>query len=356
MGSAETTKESKKVASLRREESQTQEGTTDQSPVHAAGQNQEEILFPAADRSPDQQKEKDKDSQENPKEEIREIVQILSAKASKNNFYLLSSYIPTKISSTKHNILYQIFSNTTTNCNILNNRLNYIPLTEPNDLYETVKDFNKNFITKITNILKIADIPENTINKINYRTSSLYNVLLEHQHHRYEARKKIPQSIKNIVQNGKIKVINADKNLGPSVVNTLAYHKKVLSILNNPQNYTLVTMTTEKVINRTLAHYALLKARIMQERELKNYRYIIKQEQHQIIPKFYILIKLHKLPIAFRPITSATVWITTNLSKLLAAMLINYQNKYILKNLLTLIKRIENINIPPNCVLGTMDV
>ncbi|PVU86263.1 hypothetical protein BB561_006762 [Smittium simulii] len=194
MSSAETTKKPKK------EESQTQEGTTDQSPVHAAGQNQEEILAPAADRSPGQQEEKDKDSQKNPKEEIRKIVQIL---------------------------------------------LNYIPLTEPNDLYETSKEFNKNFIRKITNILKIADIPENTINKNIDKTSSLYNVLLEHQHHRYEARKKIPQSITNIVQNGKIKVINADKNLGPTVVNTLAYHKKVLSILNNPQNHTLVTMTTE---------------------------------------------------------------------------------------------------------------
>ncbi|PVU85253.1 hypothetical protein BB561_006968 [Smittium simulii] len=119
--------------------------------------------------------------------------------ASKSNFELLSSYIPTTIPTNRTPNFYYIFLNTTTDYNVFNNGLNYIPLTAPNDAYDTRKEFKNNFTRKIDNVLRRADISENVISKHNERTSSLYNMFVDYQHNKYEANKKILKSILNII-------------------------------------------------------------------------------------------------------------------------------------------------------------
>ncbi|PVU87003.1 hypothetical protein BB561_006486 [Smittium simulii] len=125
---------------------------------------------------------------------------------------------------------------------------------------------------------------------------------------------KIPNKIKKIIDNGKIRIINSDKNLGPVAV----YTQYLPPPSFKPDLY-------------------------------------LQEGYGTIFPKFYILMKLHKDSVSFRPIPGATDWVTTNFSNVLAVKLLQYKNEYCNKNSFNLIPKYEKTIISNDYTYDTSD-
>ncbi|PVU87432.1 hypothetical protein BB561_006333 [Smittium simulii] len=133
-----------------------------------------------------------------------------------------------------------------------------------------------------------------------------------------ERASKTPNNIKKIMNNGKVRIINSGKNLGPVAVYTTYYHKQVLKILGKTVNYKEIkTWNFPATKSLFYGNEMGLQTKPTPSKRLR-----------PKLPQIYILMKLHKNSVGLRPITGATDWITTNLSKALAVKLLQYQNNH----------------------------
>ncbi|PVU86710.1 hypothetical protein BB561_006593 [Smittium simulii] len=133
----------------------------------------------------------------------------------------------------------------------------YLDLINVNNKFVPILDINtkedyRNQLTDFTDYtkktlqkkrIKPAQIDE-YIFKINQK-------FLDYSEKQIEKRtSKTLNNIKKIMDNGKVRIINSDKNLGPVAVYTTYYHKQVLKILGNTNNYKEIYSEKKDIIKQ----------------------------------------------------------------------------------------------------------
>lgn len=129
-------------------------------------------------------------------------------------------------------------------------------------------------------------------------------------------------TLKDLRDNKDIIITNADKNMGICIVNTQAYINEGLRQLSDTNTYTLVTEKPD--MNSLFNGLRELLTRHMflyvdtRKKKLSTYaEYMLQLENHPAlrIGAFYMLMKVHKTPIAGRPIVSSINTVTYFASK-----------------------------------------
>jgi hypothetical protein len=161
-----------------------------------------------------------------------------------------------------------------------------------------------------------------------------------------------------IMNNKDIIIKNSDKNLGIAIMSKNWYNTQVLSHLINYKCLTLL----EYNIKISLVKFKIKK--LVNDYFLflpKDYilsKYTLFQD-----PKFYILPKVHKEPIASRPIAGAHSFITTPLSKVLNFLLLQHLNIFntfdistVCKNSLQVISFLDKFKSNAQVQILTFDI
>ena len=170
-------------------------------------------------------------------------------------------------------------------------------------LHDHMKAFNKESLSMLTSIPSTTASCNYTVNRIRNLSTTM------------------PE----------ITCIAADKNLGLVVLDTLHYHKLVMTHLDNRNNYTCLgdLDTQQAFIAATVEeYYQLLSDLIIDELSLTEQEERFLQLRSKQLPQFHILAKIHKAPLKGRPIVGATAWITTNASKYLDYKLQEYVDRF----------------------------
>ena len=130
------------------------------------------------------------------------------------------------------------------------------------------------------------------------------------------------KSLNSLLNNNKIVIKNSDKNLGITIVDSDWYYASCLSHLNNERDYRIIINEEfhDKIypnICRNLS--SLLSTYIINKNEYS--QFMIKNIDNKKIPYFYIIPKIHKVPVASRPIAASQHWVLHPVSSLLAEIL-----------------------------------
>ena len=149
--------------------------------------------------------------------------------------------------------------------------------------------------------------------------------------------------------------INADKNLGPCLIETSRYNTLILDHLNCGSYEVSSTNPRNHIIAKVTRWYRKYKRQYPQDRTTKIVFHDIKQTK---LPRFYGLLKIHKNPLKIRPIVASFNTPTTGLSKWLAYKLqpMAERTKSFVKNSISALETITKINSSPSDTLITLDV
>ena len=179
-------------------------------------------------------------------------------------------------------------------------------------------------------------------------------------------------NIENLVNSKKLIFTSSDKNLGLCIFDAEHYNSLCLEHLNSDSYLRL----EDENINIAIANCAKYLLWFLKEHEnsfdgLNPQFYSFLRESlafDRQAPYFRILPKLHKLPAGFilnnqakiptRPIVASTNWLTTNASKVLSEFLQPIVDTLptILKDSRELIRNVNNLIIPSNSRIFTIDV
>jgi hypothetical protein len=151
----------------------------------------------------------------------------------------------------------------------------------------------------------------------------------------------------------------ADKNLGPVVMNAAQYNKLCLDILLDADTYKIVTDPPSVHTQLSSLADILKNKNISVTSNLAKY---LLQGLHngktKSTAKFYILPKMHKIPIVGRPIVSNINYTSYHVSKWLhqslEPLLKNFPSY--LKDSKEVILDLEELQVPGYCILATADV
>jgi hypothetical protein len=147
--------------------------------------------------------------------------------------------------------------------------------------------------------------------------------------------------IKSFIYENKLIIKAADKNLGLTIMDMKDYYHGCMNLLKDEKTYREFQKPERDItkLNILLLH-DFVKATPFTDLERK---FILHGIESINIPEFYVLPKLHKSPLSFRPIVASTNWSTTQLSKYVSTELLKYMNKcpYVLKDSHDLLKQIK---------------
>lgn len=141
----------------------------------------------------------------------------------------------------------------------------------------------------------------------------------------------------------------ADKNLGLTIMDIKQYETQVMKHLENIEYYKKAIPCVEK-INAELFSILNLHQTTSQKtaRSSEKATSLMKLINHRPIePEFYVMPKVHKNPVAFRPIVPNINWVTTNASKWLDKLLqpIVKSLDWIVKNTMECISVLEEYQL-----------
>lgn len=144
------------------------------------------------------------------------------------------------------------------------------------------------------------------------------------------------KSIASFLNNNNLIIRPSDKNLGITILNKTDYLKEAFNLLNDQNTYLLINdpKGLQNTIEKGLRMFIQDSNFTKEEKD-----YILYKINDCKIPEFYIIPKIHKSPISYRPIVASNSWITTNLSKIISDKLLKYMDKcpFILKDSKSLI-------------------
>jgi hypothetical protein len=154
----------------------------------------------------------------------------------------------------------------------------------------------------------------------------------------------------------------ADKNMGLCIVKRDWYVQTCLSHLQSTRDFVEIPAVAvdQAVRNATCRFTRLLEElsvwikhpliHVSRLRLLSHRKYLLgMQRQEYRLPCFYGLIKVHKSPVALRPIIACHSWVTTTLSQICAHelhRLIRQHLPHVLRDSKQLIQMLESANIP----------
>jgi hypothetical protein len=173
--------------------------------------------------------------------------------------------------------------------------------------------------------------------------------------------RKIVSVCKSFLNDKDVIVKASDKNLGLCVVPRVWYVNQVLALLNDTKNYEFVQCVPQTcdVFNGLRL---MLKSRgVAVNAKVSAYLFDVgKKTEDDLISlaAFYLLIKVHKIPIGVRPIASCFGTVSRNASRYVHFVLCPVSNKIksILRNSLDLMRHCALVYFPANCVLLSADV
>ena len=152
-----------------------------------------------------------------------------------------------------------------------------------------------------------------------------------------------------------IRILAADKNLGPTIVTESWYRNEVSRLLSDDVFYKQVDTVPFAAMGRALLS---ILERYGQSLGEKLKLYIIQFVDNHTPAHFKILPKVHKCPLVGRPIVASTNYLTTPASRFIDCTLspcLPSLPSYI-KDSSDLIRQLSCLNVPPECFLVTADV
>ena len=169
--------------------------------------------------------------------------------------------------------------------------------------------------------------------------------------------KKVIHTLRNRTD---LKIVQADKNLGPAIMEMDKYILWVLEHLQDKTTYKLITNPRRDIIHSLIQKVVELYINFVCQfpEEIKNAKIIIHQIHKKNLPYFHALPKLHKNPMGLRPIISACNSVFEGLSKWIDFQLrpIVTQTKTFLKDSDQILDIINNSQIQPTDIIFTVDV
>ena len=152
-----------------------------------------------------------------------------------------------------------------------------------------------------------------------------------------------------------IRILAADKNLGPTIVTNCWYKEEVSRLLSNVLFYkrvdTVPFISMKNALTSILERYGHSLGD-----KLKSY--ILQYADVHIPAHFKILPKVHKSPMVGRPIVASTKFLTTPASRFIdctLSPLLSSLPSYV-KDSSDIIRQLNNLTINPDCFLVTADV
>lgn len=169
------------------------------------------------------------------------------------------------------------------------------------------------------------------------------------------------RGLRELKENPTVRVSATDKNLGPALVSTDWVEKETLKHLNDTKSYAKVTkddwtFRRQKVIE-TRDKLVNSYSRFLPPNSLKFLRSLDDSPRSIDPAKFYIIPKIHKSPIAGRPIAASHSYITRPISIFVDELVKpNITMPTVLRDSGELIQCLEKVELPANCLLVTADV
>ena len=174
------------------------------------------------------------------------------------------------------------------------------------------------------------------------------------------------RGLRELCTDDTIRVLKADKNLGWVVLDRHIYDREVNRHLNDRNTYEMISLDTYQQDMKT---YLTRQDSLLKEYKeylddtVKEYLKRILKNKTYTIPTFKVLAKIHKLKdfhnldeLRFRNIIPNFNSFTMPLSKVIDYLISEYlENTHILKDTLTLVKQIHQLEIPSNSTLISMD-
>ena len=162
-------------------------------------------------------------------------------------------------------------------------------------------------------------------------------------------------SLHNLKSLSDVKILPADKNLGPTLVTKFWHTKEVSRLLSDDKFYEKVSevpFTTMKAKLLTILN------RYGTSIGEKLTGYVLQFSNNHIPAHFKILPKVHKSPLVGRPIVASTNYLTTPASRLVDCILAPYLHSLpsYLKDSTDFIRAVSKLSVTPGSYLITADV
>ena len=169
--------------------------------------------------------------------------------------------------------------------------------------------------------------------------------------------RRLRNALRELHNNQHLRIRNADKNLGITVMDASWEHSQALSHLGDTRNYERVNEVPTRTLYINFLDYQFINKRYFNKQERKWFSTF--ELQHFAPAKFYVIPKLHKSPISTRPIAASHSWVTTPMSiwldSQLQPILPRVIDSFIL-NSFSLVYDLKDLRVHDGALLVTLDV
>ena len=153
----------------------------------------------------------------------------------------------------------------------------------------------------------------------------------------------------------------ADKNLGIVLMDTDDYIEQCVSHLSDINTYRLATNYPRNDIKKQIMNTVIRFKPQIHQYDWKLYNFLLSEPDHSRIPQFYGIPKIHKKFIRIppvRPIVSQCNSVLTPTAKFIDHVLQPLAQSYpdYLHNSTALSLRLQNLSVPDDAILVTLDV
>jgi hypothetical protein len=164
------------------------------------------------------------------------------------------------------------------------------------------------------------------------------------------------QDLNSLMEDESITICDADKNLGITIVDTSWYLGEIESQMSDMNTYRIEEPNIEHITMKIGECAFLIKKLI--HKKVAQYIMDFTKNENWKLPKFRLIPKIHKVPMAGRPIVPSHHWLTSGLSKVLDRLLRPTLEKcqYVLKDSRELVQIIENTKFNDEIILATSDI
>ena len=173
--------------------------------------------------------------------------------------------------------------------------------------------------------------------------------------------------LKSLISDDNLTFKPADKNLGLTILDTESYIHTVETLLKDTSTYKI--SSGNELLRAAKNFKAFIRSIQLEEDHRKLLEQWFKRRSTKL-PIIYYMPKIHKVPLAWRPIIPSVSWMTTPISIIVADLLYPIVKRYtigdetstevtptIIKDSKSLINIINNLRIrDPNCWLITSDI
>lgn len=234
--------------------------------------------------------------------------------------------------------------------NLLEKGIKYVPTiwTKDEVIHQTINDVKKQFEI----IVKHHPAHKIIMNKVNSLINTKTKKLMRLRHTRISEEERITSKALKYLEDNRYIVKPADKNLGLTIMPSDWYEQEVEKHLSKTDTYQKLNSTPEWNVAKDKLIVLLTKYK---RRDL--IQKLVKEDHKP--SEFYIIPKLHKKPVASRPIIPGHSHFTSNVSKYLVDKLqiVIDQFDWVLKNSQAFIEQVENTTIlNENVCLASFDV